>query len=333
MSDEGTTVVLHGKTTPLVLTELGPKLSEIDVARFEKRLGHKLPPAYREFLLKYNGGDPVSGEILGRDDDPNAPYEHGDAVRVLYKLPTPEQGVADYETLVAPREHAWELPSDLLPIGDDAGGNAFVLELGSRGCAVRFLNHERLDKPPSEHRVLANDFLDFALRFRSVDEMREIDAAARRAERTALEVGPLPPRLEAQCKYVEGRFPTVRVWLRAACLKVFDAKGHFSLHADDDSMTVFDTFAWLTYLADGEAPQDPEDACARLAATWFAGGTGNFGLRGYAPGFVEDWWKHRVEKGHFERGADGVRLTTAATERLVRHLHALAEALVSNARG
>ena len=122
--------------------------------------------------------------------------------------------------------------------------------------------------------------------------------------------------------------------LRAAALKVFDDKGHFSLHDDPDSMIVFDAFAWLSELAGGGSLKDAKDACARLERTWFRDGEGGgFGLTGYGPGFVESWWKSREGDDLFERVEGGVRLTSAASEALVRSLRALAEARAQATRG
>jgi hypothetical protein len=63
------------KDTPVVLESRGPEASESDVASFEARLGYKLPHDCREFILQYNGGDPVVGVVSGRDDDPDVPYQ------------------------------------------------------------------------------------------------------------------------------------------------------------------------------------------------------------------------------------------------------------------
>jgi hypothetical protein len=243
-------VTVSDVSTPLELEEPGPSLSEVDVDAFEARLGYRLPPDYREFLLKYNGGIPVSGEVRGRDDDLSVPYAYGDAVRTLYKL-APAQGTKQsYDALRTPNERAWRLPGDTLAIGEDASGNLFVLELGRRGTAVRFLNHERGDEPLERHRVLADNFFDFTMRFMPVADMRASEDAARRREREALRAGSLPAKLEAQCRKVERDFPDVRTWIRAACLQVFDAKGNFSLHDDDRSKLVFDVAAWLASRAD-----------------------------------------------------------------------------------
>jgi hypothetical protein len=312
-------VTVSGISTPLELEEPGPSLSEVDVDRFEARLGYRLPAEYREFLLKYNAGSPVSGEVRGRDDDRSVPYAHGDAVRTLYKLAPVQEVVPSYEALRTPNEGAWRLPGDVLPIGEDACGNLFVLELGRRGTAVRFLNHERLDEPLEEHRVLADDFLDFTTRFVPLADMRAREDAAREALRT----GSLPPKLEAQCEKVEREFPDVRTWIRVACLQVFDVKANFSLHNDRQSRLVFDVAAWLASRADGPVVDGSPESCKALLAPWWRRDVGGLGMSSIAVGFVKNWWDDRLANGRFEPAGKGYRLTPAAEDDLLQQLGAL----------
>jgi hypothetical protein len=81
-------VTIDGQVTPVFLKRRGPPVTEEDILGFEKRFGYPLPKDYREFLLTYNGGRPVEGEVLGRDDQPEIPYEHGDGIECFFQLPT-----------------------------------------------------------------------------------------------------------------------------------------------------------------------------------------------------------------------------------------------------
>jgi hypothetical protein len=191
------------KDTPVVLESRGPEASESDIAGLETRLGFKLPLDYREFLLRYNGGDPVVGDVSGRDDDPDVPYQSGDAVRYFFKLPTASDDVDEYEVLRPPAEIPCELPRDILPIAEDSSRNLFILELGSKKGCIRFWDHESFDEPVEQHRVLADSFGDFLSRFRTVEEQEAIDRAEKEAERRALETETFPVKLETQCKVVE----------------------------------------------------------------------------------------------------------------------------------
>src|SRR5215831_4403730 len=151
MNDPGRRVTLLGRTTPVFLRNCGPEVSEADLAAFEATLGYPLPDDYRDFLLRYNGGRPSVIAVTGRDDDPTVPYAHGDGVRGFYKLQTAAGLVKNYQRLISPREYedAYGLgfPSDALQIGDDDGGNMIMLELAHPQKLIRFVDHERLDRP------------------------------------------------------------------------------------------------------------------------------------------------------------------------------------------
>jgi len=54
---------------------------------------------------------------------------------------------------------------------------------------------EAMDEPIDQHRVMADDFLDLLLRFRSVQEEKAIKKAESEAERKALRTGALPSKL------------------------------------------------------------------------------------------------------------------------------------------
>lgn len=87
MDPEPISVAINGQVTPVLLKQRGPPVAEETIVAFEKRFGYPLPKDYREFLLTYNGGRPVEGEVMGRDDQPDVPYEHGDAIECFFNFP------------------------------------------------------------------------------------------------------------------------------------------------------------------------------------------------------------------------------------------------------
>jgi hypothetical protein len=314
-------VEVAGTITPVMLRSCGPILSEQDVASFESRLRYKLPQDYREFLLKYNGGSPVVGDVVGRDDDPDIPYEHGDAIDHFVKLPAGNAKVEDYEVLRTPAEIGWDVPDYILPIACDAGGNCFVLEVGRGQGLVRFLDHESLeDRPIARRRVLADSFLDLLLRVVSVEEKTAIRKLELESERKALAVGEFPRKLDAHCRVVEDAYPEIRSWIRAICLKLFDQKGHFAVHDDDLSRTVIDLMFWLYQSARGDAIWIKPTELATMIHCWWQDQDGGFGLRGHAPDFLRQWWTHRFAIGALEGTSEGARLTSEAVDRVIRYL-------------
>jgi hypothetical protein len=313
-------VRIDEKDTPVVLESRGPEASESDIARFESQLGYKLPLDYREFLLRYNGGDPVVGVVNGRDDDPDVPYQSGDAVRYFFKLPTAAGDVDEYERLLPPAEIPSELPRDVLPIAEDSGGNLFILELGKGAGRIRFWDHESFDEPLEQHRILADSFGDFLTRFRSVEEQEAIDKAEKKAERQALETGDFPAKLAALCNAVEHIQPDVPVWIRKVCLKIFEEKGYFAVHGDELSRTLLDLAFWLNQSARTERRPTKRTEMATIIRLWHREDNDAFGLNGYAPAFLTEWWEDRLAKGMLDGTTDNARFTEQASNVLLQKI-------------
>lgn len=308
-------VTLLGVDTPVVLAQSGPPVTEADVAAFEALLGRLLPADYREFLLTYNGGLPVV--TLGEDIDgtefmlSGLRSLHPDAMDEPYAahLSTPARREGDY---------GWGLPADVLEIANDPGGNLFTLSLDDPAHTVRFIDHES-DAPFGMQRVLARGFTAFLQLIRSVDAQAAIEADVQCEERRRLERGPFPAALDAQLRRVEAHVLGVRDAVRRACLAVFNDKAHFSLHDDPRSQQVFDLMLWVHETA--TAPGLTRAEMHEVVFDWFSDASGGFGLNGYAPGFLDDWWAARFEKGALEGDVHGqARFTSDARTALMTSL-------------
>lgn len=107
--------------------------NEEAIAAFEQLIGEQLPTDYRNFLLKTNGG--------AQPDPEGFRVETGERsmLAVLYSL-----GDGKAYDLKAHFLHLKEeLPSGVIPIGQDIGGNSICLALtGQDVGAVLFMDHE-----------------------------------------------------------------------------------------------------------------------------------------------------------------------------------------------
>ncbi len=135
----------------------------VQIAAFEKHIGHSLPTAYREFLLTHNGGRPVPDAFTLATDDRGA---EEDLVLCFFPLRNLALGAVQVDELdelrTWPLHCAWddlqndlenlhemELDPPLLPIGTDGSGNYISLVLsGERAGAVVFLDHETAEDWP-----------------------------------------------------------------------------------------------------------------------------------------------------------------------------------------
>lgn len=130
-----------------------PQLSEGDVEQLEAELRLIFPPAYRAFLLRYNGGYP----------NPNA-FERESNNRKGRQLSM----VADFfgiEDLRLYREMLIDrMPENLMPVACDSGGNMIVVSVAGKDVGhVYFWDHNRETEPPSYSNVYkaAPDFQSF----------------------------------------------------------------------------------------------------------------------------------------------------------------------------
>lgn len=133
------------------ITDAGRKLDLADVFRFERELEAALPDQYSAFLLESNGGipDPALVDIPGLRGSPTD-------VQVLFGLGRNEES----SDLRWNREtFSDRLPSRLLPIACDSGGNLFCISLsGADTGSVQFVD---LEQPGLATYFVANSFRDF----------------------------------------------------------------------------------------------------------------------------------------------------------------------------
>lgn len=140
------------------MKESGEPLAETDIADFERDLGYSLPKDYRAFLLNYNGGVPKP-----------------DGFSLVYWGGKPEENRVSFYGLGASVHEGdnlrWtqacftgRIPSELLPIGDDPGGNQICLCVrGEQSGSVYFWDHELEHAPPTYKNTarLATTFSEF----------------------------------------------------------------------------------------------------------------------------------------------------------------------------
>lgn len=135
-------------------------LSEERLDIFERAISSRLPEAYRDFLLRYNGGQPVPSFfwIESRKD--------GSAVNRFY-------GLYDARTpfsidTYANNKELYGIPASLLPIGDDGMGNFICIDLSPEHFgSIYFLDHDRHPFDDANSTVgmtrLASTFSEFLL--------------------------------------------------------------------------------------------------------------------------------------------------------------------------
>ncbi|PCJ11402.1 MAG: hypothetical protein COB04_19135 [Gammaproteobacteria bacterium] len=109
------------------------KATEEKIQRFESMIGCELPIEYRNYLAKYNGGKPIPSNF-------DLENEEGLTLHTMNSLSFDGKYY----------DHAWtyetfkgRIPKQLLPFGDDPGGNQICIGLkGKYKGKVYFWDHE-----------------------------------------------------------------------------------------------------------------------------------------------------------------------------------------------
>jgi hypothetical protein len=111
------------------IVEPNRPITEEDIAALESRLGLQLPPAYRDFLRKYNGGQPVPADfpIAGI---PNNPFG---AVQAFFGIGA-NIFTEDIEGVKADLPNT--VPIKLIPIACTDGYDFVCLDLRQPGAPV-----------------------------------------------------------------------------------------------------------------------------------------------------------------------------------------------------
>lgn len=133
--------------------------TERQLAEVEKKIGRRLPPDYRAFLLEHNGGYPepdgfpIPGLGAGAD---------GMVDRFLAVYEGDEDNLLEYVETYRGR-----VPEGFLPVAHDPGGNLICLALaGAEAGRVFFWDHEEEaeeGEPPTRENVyeIAASFTEF----------------------------------------------------------------------------------------------------------------------------------------------------------------------------
>jgi hypothetical protein len=117
------------------MTNSNPPILESTLTKFENEIGVSLPSDYKEFLLQHNGGCPHPDYFPMQGPTPELSFGElqflfsfspGDSLDLRWNLKTYRQRV----------------PSDLLPIGCDPGGNLLCIAIsGEQRGAMYFWDH------------------------------------------------------------------------------------------------------------------------------------------------------------------------------------------------
>jgi hypothetical protein len=227
----------------------------------------------------------------------------------------------------------WGYPPIGIGIADTPSAGHELIMLDYRACGKR--GEPRVVYVDQEDDysiiVVAPDFETF---IRGLVEESEFDTAAavRAAAITTVERGTLSPIVVRALVAVGDRLPDGERILRILGRQIVDQKGFFALHDDERSHLMYGLMFWLysslctarsfeAFVNNPETGPSYASPCYQLMIPFsLVAAPYGFCTRGYAEGFLRDWWSARVAGGDIVQVAEGYRLTPEAETILLGRL-------------
>ncbi|WP_326675183.1 SMI1/KNR4 family protein [Streptomyces sp. NBC_01237] len=318
--------------------EEAPPSRELIASLEEELGGYRLPGSYIALMTAHNGGIPTRVHFPMTEPTSWA-EDHVEitGIRGIGRA-RPQSLGGEYGSLFW--IDMWEYPDIGVYFADTPSAGHDMLALDYRACG-------RHGEPTVVHvdqegdfaiTLVAESFEAFVtgLVDGAVYDTSEQDRLAALA---TVRDGVFSPALSRAFSEVADVLPDADRRMRALAETVVRDKGFFALHADTRSMLMYDYLFWLftsfnqvdSFERYVSAPPEHERSYALpdyelMIAFDLVSQPYGFRTGGYAPGFLEEWWKSRIASGHIVETADGFRLTDAAIAALLDALATVAGA-------
>ncbi|WP_316245752.1 Imm51 family immunity protein [Paenibacillus senegalimassiliensis] len=290
--------------------------SDALIASVEEELGYKLPASYIALMKQRNGGIPqntcfptkiatswaddhvaISSIMgIGRDKDESLCGDMGSRFMI----------------------EDWGYPDIGIVICDCPSAGHDVIMLDYRHCGKDGEPEVIHVDQESEYEItfLAPDFETF---IRGLVNEEEYDTAAEDKANDLRKVaeGQFSPLLEELCNKAEAvDAEQLESQIRAVCTRIVEEKGHFSFHADELSLLMYDVQFWLYTNAN---PRPTREEYLDIYPKMIAFG-GEFSQGGYAPSWITDWLDKRMQAGWIKKDHGTLSLTEEARKEIIARL-------------
>lgn len=298
-------------------TYVGEPPTDELIASVEEELGYKLPASYIAMMKVHNGGIPVN-TCFPTDESTSWAEDHIAITGIMgIGREKPYSLCGEFGSLFMIEE--WGYPNIGVVICDCPSAGHDVVMLDYRTCgrdgepAVVHVDQER----DYEITFLAPNFSAFIQGLVN-EEVFDTSEEDKQEDLRKVRFGQFSPLLSDLCANV-GEVGDIQGVIRAICKEIVEEKGHFSFHADERSVLMYDLQFWLYTKA---YPQTTREHYLTNYDKMIAFG-GTFGTGGYAPAFITDWLDARLQQGQITDDGGVLRLSASAATQLIHRLNAV----------
>ncbi|MDZ5603820.1 SMI1/KNR4 family protein [Pseudomonas sp. RP23018S] len=295
--------------------------SDACVAEVQAQLGYRLPASYVAFMRRHNGGLPHN-TCFPTDESTSWAEDHA-AISGFLSIGRQKMHSLCGELGSRFMIEAWGYPDIGVYICDTPSAGHDMVALDYRACGPQGEPQVVHVDQEGDYRitVLAKNFETFVrglVNEAVYDRSEELfeDDLYRVTEGAFSEM--LAPLLTDFAP-----FPRIGEAVRAVSLHLLQEKRCFALHADPLSYLLYDVQFWV--YQQRHRVQSRQQYLDVYSAMIAFGGKG-FSTGGYAPGFVEDWFKARVEAGELIDTDQGIVLSQAHMAQMLEQLQRALEA-------
>lgn len=284
------------------------------IASIEQELGYKLPASYIAMMKQQNGGIPRN--TCFPVEESNSWAEDHIAITGIAGIGRDKSYALCGDLGSRFMIEEWGYPDIGVVIGDCPSAGHDVVMLDYRYCGpdgepeVIHVDQEG----GYEITFLAKDYESF-IRGLVSEEVFDTSAEDKEDDLRKVAQGEFSPLLqELSAAFTET--DDIEGVIRSICTAIVKEKGHFSLHADERSILMYDVQFWLYTNA---YPETGREQYLEVYSKMIAFG-GEFSTGGYAPGFITDWLDDRLRRGMIVEDEGKLRFTDEAKEQLLEKL-------------
>lgn len=290
--------------------------SDALIASVEEELGYKLPASYITLMKQRNGGIPRATCFPTQISTSWADDHIAISSIMGIGRDKAESLCGDMGSRFMIED--WGYPDIGIVICDCPSAGHDVVMLDYRHCGKDGEPEVIHVDQESEYEItfLAPDFETF---IRGLVSEEEYDTSMEDQANDLRKVaeGKFSPLLEELCSKAEAvDVKQLESQIRAVCTRIVGEKGHFSFHADELSLLMYDVQFWLYTNA---YPRPTREEYLDVYPKMIAFG-GEFGQGGYAPAWITDWLDKRMQEGWIKQDHGTLSLTEDARKEIIARL-------------